>query len=192
MNLVQISASTEYGAYYYDLSNGQIYHVPHEDLLELNNVRFTNVIGGLIGGILVVLGIFGYAKNWRYGGGPLALLLLLTLWILSACLIYWLVRDNQKRISCFIRDRYRALKEDLHLSQILKRDRKTYIQLSVYCIFLFFLAIVQLSLSISSVSVLYALFSLVSFDAGVMTIAILQPVGKMIAYSRIKRRCKQS
>ncbi len=58
MNLVQISTSTKYGAYYYDLSTREIYRVPYEDLLELNNVRFTNLIGGLIGGIVVVVGIF--------------------------------------------------------------------------------------------------------------------------------------
>ena len=82
MNLVQISTSTENGAYYYDLSNGQIYRVPQEDLLELNNVRFTSVIGGLVGGILVVIGMFGYAENLSYGNRPLALLLLLMAWVL--------------------------------------------------------------------------------------------------------------
>ncbi len=188
MNLVQISTSTEYGAYYYDLSTREIYRVPYEDLLELNNVRFTNLIGGLIGGIVVVVGIFEYTKNLRYGNRSLSLLLLLIVWVLSSCLLCWLTKSNQKRISRLIRDRYRTLNEDLDLSQILKRGCKAYIQLAVYCVFLFFLTIASLSISITSSSVLYALFSIVCFDTGVMMIAILQPLEKIVAYSRIKRR----
>lgn len=188
MNLVQISASIEYGAYYYDLSNGQAYHVPHEDLLELNNVRFTNVIGGLIGGILVVIGMFGYAKNLRYGDSPLALLVLLAAGVLGSCLLWWLVKNNQKRISRFVRDRYHALNEDLNLRQIIKQGRRAYIQIAVYSIVLFFFAIISFSISIASASALYALFSIVFFDTGVMMTAILQPLGKVIAYSRIKRK----
>ncbi len=188
MNLVQISTSTEYGAYYYDLSTREIYRVPYEDLLELNNVRFTNLIGGLIGGIVVVVGIFEHTKNLRYGNRSLSLLLLLIVWVLSSCLLCWLTKSNQKRISRLIRDRYRTLNEDLDLSQILKRGCKVYIQLAVYCVFLFFLTIASLSISITSSSVLYALFSIVCFDTGVMMIAILQPLEKIVAYSRIKRR----
>lgn len=188
MNLVQISTSTENGAYYYDLSNGQIYRVPQEDLLELNNVRFTGVIGGLVGGILVVIGMFGYAENLRYGNRPLVLLFLLIAWVLSSWLTRWLVKNNQKRISRSIRDRYRALNEVPNLRQIMKRGRKVYIQLSVYCVFLFFFAIYALSISVTSDSVLYALFSIVFFDTGVMMITILQPFGKIIAYSGIRKR----
>lgn len=188
MSLVQIAASIENGAYYYDLTSGQIYRVPHEDLLELNNVRFTNVIGGLIGGILVVMGILSYAKNLRYGDSPLALRLLLVVWVLSSCLFCWLVKNNQKRISRLIRDRYRALHEVLSLRQVVKQGRKAYIQLSVYCVFLFFFAIVSLSISVTSASALYALFSIVFFDTGVMVITILQPFGKIIAYSSIRKK----
>lgn len=188
MNLVQISTSTEYGAYYYDLSTREIYRVPYKDLLELNNVCFTNLIGGLIGGIVVVAGIFECAKNLRYGNSSLSLLLLLIVWALSSCLLCWLAKSNPKRISRLIRDRYRTLNEDLDLSQILKRGCKVYIQLAAYCVFLFFLTIVSLSISITSSSVLYALFSIVCFDTGVMMIAILQPLGKIAAYSRLKRR----
>lgn len=188
MNLVQISTSTEYGAYYYDLSTRKIYHVPYDDLLELNNVRFTNLIGGLIGGIVVVVGMIEYAQNLRYGDRPLSLLLLLVVWVLSSCLLCWLAKSNQKRISGSIRDRYRTVNEDLDLIQSVKHGRKAYIQVSLYCVFLFFFAIVSLSISVTSASVLYALFSIVSFDTGVMMIAILQPLGKIAAYASIKRR----
>lgn len=188
MNLVQISTSTENGAYYYDLSNGQIYRVPQEDLLELNNVRFTSVIGGLVGGILVVIGMFGYAENLSYGNRPLALLLLLMAWVLSSCLMRWLVKNNQKRISRLIWDGYRALNEVPNLRQIMKHGRKVYIQLSIYSVLLFFFAIAALSISITSSSVLYALFSIVFFATGVMVVTILQPIGKVIAYSRIREK----
>ena len=188
MNLVQISTSAENGAYYYDHSTGQIYRVPQEDLLELNNVRFTSIIGGLVGGILVVIGMFGYAKNLRYGNRPLALLLLLIAWVLSSCLMGWLVKNNQKRISRLIRDRYRALNEVSNLRQIIKHGRKVYIQLSVYSVFLFFFAIFALAISVTSASALYALFSIVFFATGVMVITILQPLGKIIAYSSIRKK----
>lgn len=188
MSFVQISASIEHGAYYYDLSTGSVYHVPHEDLLELNNVRSSNVLGGLIGGILVAAGMVGYAKNLRHGDHPLTLPLLLIVWALSSCLFYWLAKRNQKRISRLVREQYDALPGDLNLRQIMKYGRKVSIQLGIYCTALFFAAIVSWSISVTSASVLYALFSIVCFDTGVMMMTILQPIGKLLARFSMKRR----
>lgn len=188
MNLVQIAASVEYGAYYYDFSTNKIYHVPHEDLLELNHVRFANLTGWLIGSAVVVTGMVKYVKNLRYSNRSHSLLLLLTVLVLSSCLFYGLAKSNQKRISHFIRDRYRAVNENLDLRQIVRHGRKAYVQISVYCVFLFFFAVVSLSESVTSASALFAFFSIVFFDTGVMMITILQPLGKIAAYFNIKRK----
>jgi len=173
MNLVQIAASTEYGAYYYDPSTSKIYHVPYGDLLELNNVHITSLIGGLLGGIVVAVGMIKYAKELRYGDRPASLLFLLAVWVLSSCMLWWLVKSNQRRLGRLIRERYHVRDENLDLSQIVKRGRKAYIQVSLYCVFLFSFAVVSLSMSVTSASVLYALFSIVFFDTGVMMITIL-------------------
>lgn len=187
MNLIQISASMQDGAYYYDRSTQEIYHVPHADLQELNNVSAASLMGGLAGGILAAAGITAWAKVLRYGDRRVFLLLLLLAAALSSCLVFLLVKRSQKRISRLIRDRYRPLREEQVLSRTGKRGG-VYVQISVYCALLFLLSVFSLSISIASDSVLYALFSVVLFDAGVMVLAILQPLGKMLAYSGIKRR----
>jgi len=188
MNLVQISTSIENGAYYYEPSDGEIYRVPYDDLLELNNVNLSNVLGGLLGGLVVAVGIFGYVKNPHYDGHPLAPLLLLAVLILGACLSCRMVKGNQKRISRSIREEYCPVNGDLDWSRIMKRDRKVYVQILSYCVFLFLFAIVSWCISGTSASVMFALCTIVFFDAGVMVLAILQPLGKLSAYAKLKRR----
>lgn len=188
MNLVQISASPEYGAYYYDPSAGKVYHVPYEDLPELNNVRMPNLAGGLIGGLAVSIGMVGYAKDLRYNGHPLAPLLLLLVWIFTSCLVVGLVKGNQKRISRSIREQYRPVCGDLDFAQIMRHGQKLYMQIAAYCVFLFTFTVLSLCISAAEDSVLFALFSIVFFDTGVMMTVILQPLGKLKACSKLKRR----
>jgi len=188
MNLVQISTSIENGAYYYDPATGEIYHVPCGDLLELNHVNLSNVLGGLLGGLVVAVGMFGYAKNLHYDGQPLAPLLLLAVLILGACLFCWMVKGNQKRISRSIREEYRPVNGDLDWDRIMKRGRKVYVQILAYCVFLFLFAIISWCISVTSTSVMFALCTIVFFDTGVMMLAILQPLGKLSAYAKLRKR----
>lgn len=188
MNLVQIATSKEYGAYYYDFSTSKIFYVPHDDLLELNNVRFSNLTGWFIGSLVVTMGIIGYVKNLQFDhSSSLLFLLVLIASIVSSALLCWLVKSNQKRISCLIRDRYRTAKHHLNLVQALRHGRKIYVQLSIYVVILFIMAFISLGISLGSSDILFALFTIVFFDSGTMMTTILQPFGKIAAYFRVKK-----
>jgi len=187
MNLVQISTSPKHGAYYCDPSAGEVYHVPYEDLPELNNVRMPSFAGGLIGGLAVSIGMVGYAKDLRYNGHSLAPLLLLLVLIFTSCLVFGLVKGNQKRISRSIREQYHPVCGELDLSQIMRYGQKLYVQIAVYSVFLFTFTVLSLCISVAEDSVLFALFSIVFFDTGVMVLVILQPVGKLKARSKLKK-----
>ncbi len=187
MDFVQIAVSMEYGAYYYELSTGRLYHIPYEELLDWSDTSFSSLTGWLIGSFLVAAGTISYTKqlHFRHHTAPL-------LWIpigslLGAVLICCLVRSHQKKTAQRIRDRASALRRSPHIAQTIRQGRKIYIQLTVYIVVLFIMSLVCFAISVSSSQVLFALFAILFFDAGVMTAAILQPLGKMAAYTKLKR-----
>ena len=188
MNLVQIATSVEHGALYYDLSARKIYYVPYTDLFELNNVRFANLTGWVFGSTAVVIGIVMFIQNKQYTQDiSHLLLLLLVILILSSCAIIWAVKRNQNRISCLIREKYRTIDYSLNLSHKMKCGQTIYKKMGIYTVLLFCFAIVSFGILVQSSEILYAFSFVTLFDAGVMMIAILQPLGKLSAYFNIKK-----
>ena len=188
MNLVQIATSVEHGAYYYDFLTCKIYHVPYEDLLNLNEVRFSNLLGWMLGSSMAMIGVIHYAQDMQLKQNFATLFFLVVGLVLSAAIIVWGIKRNQKRISGFIRERYRTVKQDLDLIEKLKYGQKDYVKIAVYIIFIFCLAISCLLFLVQTAEALFFFFFVISLDAGVLMIAILQPFGKIAAYFTIKKR----
>lgn len=188
MNLVQIATSVEHGALYYDPSARKIYYVPYTDLLDLNNVRFTNLTGWMFGSLAVVIGIVMFIQNKQYTQNiSQLLLLLLFILILSSCAIIWAVKRNQNRISCLIREKYHTIDYNSNLSHKMKCGQTIYKKIGIYTVFLFCFAVVSFGILVQSSEILFAFSFVTLFDASVMMIAILQPLGKISAYFNIKR-----
>lgn len=99
MNLVQIATSVEHGAYYYDFLTCKIYHVPYEDLLNLNEVRFSNLLGWMLGSSMAMIGVIHYAQDMQLKQNFATLFFLVVGLVLSAAIIVWGIKRNQKRIS---------------------------------------------------------------------------------------------
>ena len=110
MEFVQIATSIERGAYYYDISTGNVYHVPHEELLAVNNVRPVRLLISLACSTLVVAIIVEYVSSIQYMyDTSFPLLLLMTVAVLSSCLFYCLVKRHQKKIFNLIQNKYPVL-----------------------------------------------------------------------------------
>lgn len=189
MELVQIAASTERGAYYYDLSTDKVYHVPNEELLELNNIRFSRLLGLLICSALVVVVIVECAiffqNIYEY---YLHLLPLVVIAVFSSCGFWRLVKLHQKKLSYSIKNRRPISIKEINLMEEIKFGCKTYFQLGIYIVFLFCAAIFSLNLRSESPDILLDIFSVAFFDTSIMMIAILQPLRKVRVYLRIYNR----
>lgn len=189
MEFVQIATSIERGAYYYDISTDNVYHVPHEELLEMNNVRSIRLLVLLACSIFVVTMIVEYVSSIQYMyDTSLPLLLLMTIVILSSCMFYWLVKRHQKKIFSLIQNKYPVLSQEIDLMEEIKLGCKTYFQLGIYIIFLFCTAIISLKLRSESPDILLDIFSVAFLNTSIMMIAILQPLGKVRVYLRIHNR----
>lgn len=189
MEFVQIATSIERGAYYYDISTGNVYHVPHEELLAVNNVRPVRLLISLACSTLVVAIIVEYVSSIQYMyDTSLPLLLLMTVAVLSSCVFYWLVKRHQKKIFNLIQNKYPVLSQEIDLMEEIKLGCKTYFQLGVYIIFLFFASLISLRLRSEAPDILLDIFSVAFFDTSIMMITILQPLRKVRAYLRIHNR----
>lgn len=189
MKLVQIATSTERGAYYYDISTDNVYHVPYEELLEVNNVRSTRLLILLACATLVVAIIVEYISSIQYMyDTSLPFLMLATIAILSSCIFYWLVQCHRRKLHTLIQNMYPALSQKIDLMEEIKLGCKAYFQLGIYTIFLFFAAIFSLNLRSESPDILLDIFSIAFFDTSIMMIAILQPFRKVYVYLRIYNR----
>lgn len=188
MNLVQIATSVDHGAYYYNTTTNDVYHVPYEELLELNNVRSMRLFSLLIFCTLFVTVIVEFAHNVHHEYSvSLPIWLLMTMTFFSSYILYRFVKRHQKRISSLIQVRHPVLLQRIDLIQEIKHGRKTYFKILAYIIFLFCTAILSLVLLKETPDILLEMFFVSFFDTGVMMMAILQPFGKILAYSKIKK-----
>jgi len=181
MNLVQLSTAADRGAYYYDPTNGSLYHVPRGELLKLDPVGLPQLLGVPVVSLLLVMGIVHFTRGLRYDA--ISPLLLLAVLPVSACLPLWLVRRWQRRVSRTIREGYRPVAG----VEPGRFSRRIYGMLLVYCLFLALFALLAFGEAVGSGSLLAAFFAVVFFDAGAMVLAILQPIGKLRAYTTLKR-----
>lgn len=188
MNFIQIASSVERGAYYYDPVNDIAYHVPYEELLELNNVQFKRLFGLLVCSAIVVAAIIVFINGIQHEQNiSLPLWLLTIVAVLSSCMLCQFVRCHQKKISDTIQSRYSILSEGINLAQEIKQGGKVYFKILAYIAFLFCMAILSLNLLKDSPDILLEIFFVAFFDTGAMMITILQPFGKIRAYSKIKK-----
>ena len=189
MDFVQIAVSVKRGGYYYDFPSGKIYFVPPGGLADQGGESAPNLLMWVAGAAFGTAGLIGLARHARQ---PYSAQFFLTVVLLAAAvssgLIRWLLRRGQKQFGQSVRRQCRALTPDPALREELRRGRGIYIKLAIYAAVLFCAAVVCLALLSQSPTFQLALLFLIFFDAGVMVITILQPIGKLSAYSRLKKQ----
>lgn len=188
MKLVQIAASKEGGAYYFCPSCKRFYHVPHEDLMELNNVQPRSILLWLVFFISVGFGIMKLPKD-MFSGSNFTLLVrgLLVISMVSSLGLCHIIKKNQIRIRGLILKNYEPADIDKELLCELKKGRKGYWKLTFYVIFLFFMSALSIIMLYEDSDAVLAIFFVVFLDSAIMLLSILQPIKKLHCFWKIKR-----